>query len=344
MSNSRRPTGDEQAQRWQYPDITSEEHVSSMRRNAVNKPMRWQFEPPEEEPEAQEEAEQAPQLTAEMLEQIREEARQEGLAAGHEEGLKAGHEEGYQAGYDEGLLAGKAAGEEQTKAAGEQITAELSLRWQQLFDHMRQPALQINEGVERQLVAMTASLAQAVCLHEVSTNPQVIYAVVQKAVAELSEQAEQLTLHVHPEDWELINQRWPQAERESLGWKLAQDESLTRGGCVVVTPVTRVDATLEARINDVFKHYIRGMTPSTGDTMRSEPDIDAVTAHRAQQQAAQQQEAQQQVSEPPQSAQQVAGDESSSAQTRASSADQDSPAAQSRKHPPMGGQGDGRSQ
>ena len=275
MSQSRRPQKG-QPTPWEYPDITSDEHVSSMRRNAVNKPMRWQFEPPEEE-QVEEEEESAPRLTAEMLEAIREEGRQEGYAEGLDQGRAAGYEEGFQQGHDEGLLAGKAAGEQLAAAEAKQLQEELSIRWQQLFEHMRQPALQISEGVERQLVTMTATLAQAVCMHEISTNPLVIQQVLQRAVEELSEQAEQIKIALHPEDLALIESRWDEQERNEMGWRLLTDESLTRGGCIVTTPVTRVDATLEARINDVFRHYIQGLKGSDGQPMRFEPEQDAVS-------------------------------------------------------------------
>lgn len=297
MSKTDRSGTGEQTSRWEYPDITSEEHLQTERRNAVNKPMRWQFEPPEEEPEEDEEEGQPNALTAEMLEKIQHEAQQEGFAQGHDEGLKAGHEEGYQAGYEEGLLKGKEAGESEARIAGEQAAEELSLRWQQLFEHMRHPALQINEAVERQLVAMTASLAQAVCLHEINTNPDIICKVVQKAVAELGEEGKKLVLSLHPEDLDLIKQRWTEEERAEAGWKLSADDSLTRGGCVVITPVTRVDATLESRIADVFKYYIQGMQAPTNESMRSEPQQDAVEMTRRHQAQKAEQQAKQEAAE-----------------------------------------------
>lgn len=282
MSHSRRPQKDQQPTPWEYPDITSEEHISSMRRNAVNKPMRWQFEPPEEEPENGEET-APPQLTAEMLATIREEGRQEGYAEGLDQGRETGYEEGFRQGHDEGLLAGKTAGEAQAAAEAKQLQEELSIRWQQLFEHMRQPALQISEGVERQLVTMTATLAQAVCMHEVTTNPAIIQHVLQTAIAELNEQGGQVNIALNPEDLALIEARWSEEARNEMGWRLLADDSLTRGGCIVTTPVTRVDATLEARINDVFRHYIQGLTGSHGQPMRSEPEQDAVSQRRAEQ-------------------------------------------------------------
>lgn len=322
MSDSRRPQKGAEPARWEYPDITSDEYITSMRRNAVNKPMRWQYEPPEQET-APEEEEQTPQLTAEMLEAIREEARQEGFAEGQEQGQKAGHEEGFKQGYDEGLLAGKSAGEQEATVAAEQLQQELSLRWQQLFEHMRQPALQINEGVERQLVTLTATLAQAICFQEIQTNPLVIQQVIKQAVDDLSEQAKQLKLALNPADIELVKQRWSDAELAEQGWQLEPDPSLTRGGCVVTTPVTRVDARLETRINDVFKHYIKGLKGSDGQPMRSEPTSDAVDQLNAQRAAQKQatQEAEQQSAQQPAESQDNA-DPNSQTQSQEAPADE----------------------
>ena len=282
MSQSRRsPSGQPIA--WEYPDITSEDQITSQRRNALNRPMRWQYEPPEAEPEPEvtEATQSPPQLTAEMLEGIREAAREEGYADGLEQGQKKGYEAGYQQGHSEGRLAGKEAGEQEAKLAADRLQQELGIRWQQLFEHMRQPALQISEGVERQLVMMTATLAQAICMHEVTTSPTLISKVLEHALAELSEQAKQIKIALHPDDLALIKQRWSDLEREEMGWRLLSDDSLTRGGCVVTTPVTRVDATLETRINDVFRHYIQGISASTGAPLRAEPSEDAVALMRA---------------------------------------------------------------
>lgn len=328
MSESRGPQKG-QPTAWEYPDITSDEHISSLRRNAVNKPMRWQFEPPEEE-QVEDEPEQPPQLTADMLETIREEARQEGHAEGIEQGHKIGHEDGFKQGYDEGLLAGKEAGEAQAAAAAEQLQQELSIRWQQLFEHMRQPALQINEGVERQLVTMTATLAQAVCMHEISTNPLVIQQVLQKAVEELDEQAGSMKIALHPDDLALIEQRWNEQERTEMGWRLMADETLTRGGCVVTTPVTRVDATLEARINDVFRHYIQGLKGSNGEPMRAEPEQDAVSQLRDEQQAH---------ANPPDNQQQATPEVDSDTSATASQPPADDPQASPRSAKPGAGDG-----
>lgn len=281
MSKSDHSTQDAQAARWEYPDITSDEHITSMRRNAVNKPMRWQYEPPEADPEPEPD-DQPAQLTAEELDEIREQARQEGQADGHEEGLKNGYDEGFQRGYDEGLLKGRDAGENEAKIQAQQMQQELGLRWQQLFDHMRHPALQINEAIERQLVLMTSALAKSICLHEVQTNPASILHVIQTSIDELGEQAKELTLSLHPDDLALVEQRWSEAERTDMGWRLRADETLTRGGCVVDTPVTRVDATFEARINDVFRRYVQGINPSRAEPMRSQPDVDAVEQLKAQ--------------------------------------------------------------
>lgn len=281
MSQSRRPQSG-QPIAWEYPDITSEEQITSLRRNAVNKPMRWQYEPPEADVEVDDDEESTPQLTAEMLEQIREEARQEGYAEGLEQGQQAGYASGHQQGFDEGRVAGKEAGEQEAKAASEQLQQELGTRWQQLFEHMRQPALQISEGVERQLITMTATLAQAICMHEITTSPTLIAKVLEHALAELNEQAKEIKIALHPDDLTLIKQRWTEAERDELGWRLLADETLTRGGCVVTTPVTRVDATLESRINDVFRYYIQGISASQGGPIRSEPAQDAVEMMRRQ--------------------------------------------------------------
>ena len=61
---SERPT----MKTWDLPDITTEDLKAGESRNALNKPRKWHYEPPEPEPE-----EEKPEpLTAQQLEEIRE--------------------------------------------------------------------------------------------------------------------------------------------------------------------------------------------------------------------------------------------------------------------------------
>lgn len=249
---------DSNSKLWDMPDITEHKEPEDQRKNALNMPLRWAYEPPEADEDEPEEETVAP-LTAAALEAIREAARLEGYEEGKQEGIAAGHQEGFDAGFADGEKLGREAAEKAALAATEELNKSLSAHWQSLFEGLRHPLKQVDQALENQLVHLSMALARAICWQEVTQNDEIVRAAFKRGIQELSMSAQRVEIFIHPEDLALIESRWDEKTRADKGWFFYQDESVGRGGCRIETPLVSIDATLEARMNDVFSQLLHGV-------------------------------------------------------------------------------------
>ncbi len=177
----------------------------------------------------------APALpTAEEIEAIQREAWEEGYRAGHAEGL----------------------------AAGQAEVQALAERWQALLDGLAEPLSRQEGELEAALVELALALARQLLRQELKTHPKAILPIVREALSALPPRAGEAVVRLHPEDAALV--------RASLlpsnpSWRIEEDETMTRGGCLVLTLQSRVDATLERRIERLMEEGLgQGGDPLAG--------------------------------------------------------------------------------
>ncbi len=181
------------------------------------------------EPEAESPAPALP--TLEEIEAIQREAQEEGYGAGYETGYRAGHEEGM-------------------ATARSEIEAQVQ-RLQRVLDFMSAPLAELDAVVEDELSQLAVAIAQQLLRRELKTAPGEIVAVVRNAVGLLPVSHQQVAIQLHPEDARLVKQALSLDEGH-YAWRVMEDPGLTRGGCVVTSDMSRVDATLEKRLNAVI--------------------------------------------------------------------------------------------
>ncbi|RUO42605.1 flagellar assembly protein FliH [Idiomarina aquatica] len=241
--------GSNTTEKWQFPDITSEEFLRGEKTNALNKPRRWQYEPPEADDDEEQELQP---LTAEELEQIREAAREEGFKegynAGHAEGLEAGHQEGVEQGQQDGFNKGFEQGLADGKAKMEQQAGELL----KLLDSLSHPEQKITDDVEAELLEMVMQLTEAICLDVPYKQPELVKVAVRNALEVLPVTDQRVVIHLNPDDLELVQDMYSEEQLREHGWLLNKDDLLERGGCRVTTESSSVDYTLRSRIKSVF--------------------------------------------------------------------------------------------
>lgn len=248
---------------WEIPDLT--ETPVDERRNALNMPLRWAYEPPEQDVAEEALDAQIGPLTAEALEAIREAARLEGYEEGKLEGIKAGHQEGFEAGYADGEALGKKAGEQQALADYEVQSKTLAQQWENLLAGLRHPLKQVDQAVENQLVYLSMALARAICWQEVQQNTGVVREAFKRGVQELGMSSQRVEIYIHPDDFLVIDQHWDEKTRADKGWFLYQDKSVGRGGCRIQTPLAAIDTTLESRMQEVFAQVQKGIKEIPAD-------------------------------------------------------------------------------
>ncbi|PWG62293.1 FliH/SctL family protein [Spiribacter halobius] len=174
---------------------------------------------------------QRPDVSVEALERIQRDAYQEAFEQGRREGYEAGFREGRDAGLKQGQAEGR----------------QLVQRLRQVLDATAEPAAQLDQAAEDELAALALAAARQVIRREIQTQPGEVVAVVREAVGLLPLSAREITVRLHPDDAAFVRETLGEGERSA--WRLQDDPALSRGGCVVETPRSRVDASLERRLN-----------------------------------------------------------------------------------------------
>ncbi|WP_323114224.1 flagellar assembly protein FliH [Pseudomonas guariconensis] len=192
------------------------------------------FDPePEPEPEPEiieEEIEEVPleevqPLTLEELEAIRQEAYNEGFATGEREGFHST--------------------QLKVRQEAEVALAAKLASLEQLMGQLLEPIAEQDTQIERGLVQLVAHMTRQVIGRELHSDSSQITHVLREALKLLPMGAENIRIYLNPQDFDLAKAL---RERHEERWKLLEDESLLPGGCRIETLHSRIDATMETRL------------------------------------------------------------------------------------------------
>ena len=175
--------------------------------------------------------------TAAELQALQQQARDEGFEQGRNEGHAFGHREGVEEGRRESLLR----------------LAQLD----QLMRALHKPFEQLDDQVEREIVALVISMVRQLVRREIKTDPAHIIGVVREALSVLPVAARNVRLLLHPEDASLVREIYALGEAEQK-WQIVEDPVIQRGGCKVLTDTSQIDATLESRLNALLAPLLAG--------------------------------------------------------------------------------------
>ncbi len=205
-------------ERWQAPEVGD---PGKRRRAAASaRPAKPEASPAKTEPAA----EPAPRpMTIEQIEQIQQEAREEGFRQGEAEGRREG-------------------------AAAVQAEAE---HLRQVLESLHPFVEGLDRRLEQELVTLAVTIARQLVRRELRTEPGQIVAAVREALAVLPSSDRSVRLHLHPEDARIVRDALHLSDREQP-WKVIEDPTLSRGGAWLETDTSRVDATVESRLNAVI--------------------------------------------------------------------------------------------
>ena len=180
-------------------------------------------------------------LTVDEIEAMQKQAYDEAFAQGKEEGYSQGFTEGSKQGYDENVQALQAK------------TAEFA----GLMDSLSQPFKALDAEVEKELVKLAIAIATQIIRREIKLDPGQVIAAVREAIKVLPLSSQKISLHLHPEDVELVRSALS-LDDLSPAWRMFEDPLITRGGCKVDTEVSHIDATVENRLAAVIATLFGG--------------------------------------------------------------------------------------
>ena len=169
-------------------------------------------------------------------------------------GFEDGHKQGVEQGYADGLEKGRA---EAVQAMTAQLQ-QLEAAWR---DGMAQWSSRIDavEADARESVLQLALRLTAMLVHRViDVDPTVIVDQVASALAFVLT-ASEVAVTIHPEDRAALEESMPQLAAEFghiKRFKLAEDDSMMRGGCSVAYGQGRVDARLDQQLERIVNMLV----------------------------------------------------------------------------------------
>lgn len=231
--------------RWEAPEFRPP--LGSERKRAVPPP-------PPPRPKIDSPPKPAPnRLTVEQIEAVQKQAYDEAFAQGKKEGYAQGYHEGFHEGFQQGREEGRQQGHAEQVGVLQQRAQTLDA----LMQTLTQPLQQLDARVEQVLVKLAMGVAAQLVRRELKADPGQVVAVIREAVAALPLAAQHVQLHLHPEDAALVRQLLSLDQR-NLDWEILEDPLITRGGCLVNTDVSRIDATVENRLAAVIANVLGG--------------------------------------------------------------------------------------
>lgn len=190
--------------------------------------------------------------TLDEIEAIQSEAHEEGFAAGYQEGRREGREQGHKKGQQEGHTEGYQRGYAEGLAAGRDEVLLRVQKLDQILSYMHQPLEALDITIEEELTKLATEIARQLVRRELRTSPGEVVAVVREAVGLLPVGSTGIQVRLHPEDARLMREMLSLGRDDEPVWRLIEDQTLSRGGCVISTEMSRIDATVEKRLGTVI--------------------------------------------------------------------------------------------
>ena len=155
--------------------------------------------------------------------------------------------EAYKEAFAQGLDEGRAAGRADVRAQVERLEG--------MFYDLAKPFKELDDDVERELLALAMALARQIVRRELKADPTHIIGIIREAIAALPVAAREVRVHLHPEDAAVVRQNLAPTESERA-WQLVEDPVMARGGCRVSTSTSRIDARLETRLGAILSELM----------------------------------------------------------------------------------------
>ncbi len=148
-----------------------------------------------------------------------------------------------------GYQAGLAAAQAEVQARVRELDTRIA-RLDSILKLLSRPLEELDVEVERQLTALVLTVGKQIVRRELRTDPEQIIAILRESVSRLPAAARDVRVHLHPEDAAVVRAQLATPSNDRA-WSIVEDPSLTRGGCLIRTDTSQVDARLESRLNAI---------------------------------------------------------------------------------------------
>jgi len=185
---------------------------------------------------------------------------EERRTAASEESVRLALKEAETRGYEAGMARARAETSRQLAALEERVQ-----RLDGALHLLARPLEQFDAEMESELAQLALAVGKQLARRELRIDPAQVIAILREALALLPAAAREVRVHLHPEDAATVREHLT-APANERAWTLVEDPTLSRGGCVVQSQSSRIDARLESRIAAVAASTLgdeRAMTRET---------------------------------------------------------------------------------
>lgn len=112
---------------------------------------------------------------------------------------------------------------------------------------LARPLAQLDAEIESELAQLALSVGKQLARRELRIEPAQVIAILRESLALLPATAREVRVHLHPDDAATVREHL-KAPAVDRAWTIVEDPTLSRGGCVIHSQASRIDARLEARI------------------------------------------------------------------------------------------------
>lgn len=161
--------------------------------------------------------------------------------------------------WQQGLEEGRAAGIE----AGNRELATRIAAVERILDTLARPLEDMDHRVEDELLALVQTIVRQLIRREVHIDPAHIIGVIREGLAALPLAAGDITVRLHPDDADVVRSCLTENATDRA-WRLETDPLLERGGCLITSARSTIDARLETRLARVIAGLLEDERANAG--------------------------------------------------------------------------------
>jgi len=154
---------------------------------------------------------------------------------------------------------GYQAGLEKAQAEAQVTLDTLAARVAQLDSILQllgAPLQQLDAQVEKELLHLTLAVGKQLARRELRVDPTQVIGIIRESLSQLPAAARDIRVHLHPEDAATVRERLAEPAQDRRAWTIVEDPTLSRGGCMIRTENSQIDARLDSRVNAVIANAL----------------------------------------------------------------------------------------
>ena len=155
------------------------------------------------------------------------------------EAYEEAREQGYQAGFEQGA----AEMQQQLDVVNSYI------------DALSRPFNEQSHQLAETIAKLAGKIAKSLVRRELRTEPETIMALIREAVTALNTSAQEINIHLNPENARIIR-KIINIDSEEQSWKIIDDPLISRSDCKVSSQDSLIDADLQTRIDLIITRFL----------------------------------------------------------------------------------------